>query len=43
MRNIRLSFVMVSGGTSVIRPLCRTMSGVMRNATMCERLPVTLM
>ena len=30
-------------GASVTRPLSRTMSGVIRNATMCESCPVRLM
>ena len=43
MRKTRLSFETVLPGPSVSRPLSRVMSGVMRNATMCEMLPVMLM
>ena len=42
-RKSRLSFEMVLPGPSVMRPLSRTMSGVMRKATMWLMLPVTLM
>ena len=42
MRNTRLSLEMLLPGT-FNRALWRTTSGVMRNATMCETLPVMLM